>query len=114
MGDRKKRDVAKYPRINEQYITKMIGAFDQYNAERIDPPTDDVIHIAEPDLTNLIGFCSSFLNRESITKVVDIVTKASDTYKKYVETPIPHTIARKSIADPTLPPKSMFGNFGSY
>jgi 5'-3' exonuclease len=109
-----KYESTKYPRITDQYIQRMSEAFKQYNSERVHNPPDDIIRLSEPDILSLIGFCSTFLNRESIMKIVDIVRRAADTYQEYQKIPIPQEIILRSSIDPTIPPKSMFGNFGSY
>jgi 5'-3' exonuclease len=112
--DESRSEISKFPRITEQYIERMVTAYNQYNAERVyDPPTD-ITKISEPNIASLIGFCSTFLNRESIAKVVDIVKRVRETYLKYSVDSVPHDVTRKVLTDPTLPPKSMFGNFGSY
>jgi 5'-3' exonuclease len=111
---RSKYDSSKYPRITEQYIQRMIDAFAQYNSERVYDPPDDIVRLTKPNIPSLIGFCSAFLNRDSIIKLVEIVQKASSTYQQYLVTPIPQDILMKTAGDPSIPPKSMFGNFGSY
>jgi hypothetical protein len=38
-------DVSKFPKISNQYIERMMGAFNQYNSERVYEPSEDLIKI---------------------------------------------------------------------
>lgn len=116
------------PKITDQYIERMIGAYNQYNSDNVYDLPDNAVRIAEPNITNLVGQCTTFLNKDKafVTRVIDIVKKAHDTYLKYETAPnLKRNVGKNandrqvssspsSSSSSSVPPTANFRNYDSY
>jgi len=81
-NNRDSRDSDSAYRITDSYISQMLEAFNQYNKEKVLDLPETVFRLDRPDVVQLTGFLSSFLNRESIDKVVQLSQEAYECFCK--------------------------------
>lgn len=81
----KKRNYIDHHKITNTYITQMLEAFNQYNREYVLDVSDTIFKLNKPDILQLTGFLSTFLNKESVSKIVEITQKAYECYVRSSE-----------------------------
>lgn len=71
-------------RITNGYIQRMLGAYSQYDSEKVQFPKSDAITLSKFSKIDLISFCQTFMNNDSMNSMFSILERAKRAFDRYV------------------------------